>query len=930
MSTHLGSFLRKSLSRKSVKEEKGGASNNNNNNNTVAHAAASNLPSPPIQLKAAKKAFTDFKSPRMANDKRGSALKVLNQFLIEQPTIGERYHFWKHEFKDLFCFETLDILQTRYFYLKLIVVLFTFLQSNYCLQQVVNSIKSSPEGSLLYDQIQYSKKLIEADESIMEAITRRTPPVGAFGTKNVHEFDDIMSLAKELLVFKPEPTLRRHNSLRRSNSNLQRQNSLRRSDSNLEVQSNLRRSNSDRRCPPTSSSPIPSSSLDSTIEVENEHESAQGTNNNINARVIGGRASPHESRSDTSSCFLPSIPESSSESAEVPSVSELPSVNSTFEGQRKNDDAAAAKDDDDLDVTLRPHTSTSPRPLSPVSSVDSAIEDEGEIEVIFPNENDEIAAETVVEKKSGPGASLPPPPPLPGVSIPLPHPLPGASIPPPLPLPGASIPPPPPLPGASIPPPPPLPGTSAPPLNLSTPLLANGTTPPPPPPPGGGFNFLTCGFKKPESTKCVKYSKMNPTVACRWNPINDNDAKNTIFATIESPPLSDGFVGEMERLFKKKPQNSCRPSLALKSTKEAALTSLNDKKKLAIELVFRKLKMSVDDLMKAVTTSLNPNVSKDILENLLKVFPTENELEPYKSLISTSNLDDADLFCFHVSRQTGFKFLIELIVAKQELEADMQRSHGSICTIQLAFDNIICVFPQLKMLCEKVWQIGNYLNQNTNNYGAAGFEFNDLDRILMITTEDSPMKINVMDVIIENFPSMRSELFKILKLKISISEASKPVLDEITGIIDAAARKVKDLEGRLEEIEINDNMKDPAKSDLHKISNLIEEQKQAVDKLNDTKTEVFRYLVVKKLSIGEFFDYFKTVITTIETAAEKQSSEFSRHDTYRHSMVETPTQSSFQRDACVRQSFRVPAQTSASANAPILKDFLQKRRSHVS
>lgn len=63
------------------------------------------------------------------------------------------------------------------------------------LQSIVNSIKNPPEGSLLYDQIQYFKKLIEADESIMEALTRHSPPVGTFGTKNAHEFDDIMSLA---------------------------------------------------------------------------------------------------------------------------------------------------------------------------------------------------------------------------------------------------------------------------------------------------------------------------------------------------------------------------------------------------------------------------------------------------------------------------------------------------------------------------------------------------------------------------------------------------------------------------------------------------------------------------------------------------------------------------------------------------------------
>ena len=46
--------------------------------------------------------------------------------------------------------------------------------------------------------------------------------------------------------------------------------------------------------------------------------------------------------------------------------------------------------------------------------------------------------------------------------------------------------------------------------------------------------------------------------------------------------------------------------------------------------------MSVKELMNAVTTSLNPNVSKDALESLLKTFSTENELEPYRALLSCS------------------------------------------------------------------------------------------------------------------------------------------------------------------------------------------------------------------------------------------------------------------------------------------------------
>uniref|UniRef100_A0A914Y9K4 Uncharacterized protein n=1 Tax=Panagrolaimus superbus TaxID=310955 RepID=A0A914Y9K4_9BILA len=202
-------------------------------------------------------------------------------------------------------------------------------------------------------------------------------------------------LKQELLAFKPESALKRRNFLRRSNSNLQRQGSFRRSDSDR---------------PSTCSPPIPSS-LDAT--VEEEQESAQDVNNN---KIEDGghqqQEVPRQSHSETSSCFLPSIPEqpyeSAAESYEVPplpSASQLVSLSSTFDDERENEDAVevgnkseAAKDDDDIheheDTTLRPEASTSPRTHSPVPSIDSAIEDCDEAEDILPSDEncEEVAA----------------------------------------------------------------------------------------------------------------------------------------------------------------------------------------------------------------------------------------------------------------------------------------------------------------------------------------------------------------------------------------------------------------------------------------------------------------------------------------------------------------------------------------------------------
>uniref|UniRef100_A0AC34GRI5 FH2 domain-containing protein n=1 Tax=Panagrolaimus sp. ES5 TaxID=591445 RepID=A0AC34GRI5_9BILA len=855
----VGSFLRRRLSR--TKEEK--------DHHHPIIQAVSKL-TEPVELKTAKKAFTDLKSPKHGHEKKAAALELINQFLMEQPTIGERYYHWKHAFKGL--------------------------------QSIIDTIENPPEGSLLFDQIQYFHKLIEADESIMEALTRHAPSVGTFGTKNVHEFDDIMLLAKELLVFKPESSLRRQGSINRSNSNLQRKGSIRQSDSCLQTPTVIRRSNSDSRCRSTATSSI--TSLDSETEVEHEQlqEEEELNNNEVSQVFVTAPTTPL-------GYFSTRAPSPLYRCSAVPPPPSTDSSNaSTTDDENEQEE----------EVSPQPEIAAPPLPLPvtlPFKFLDSIIEVENEEEQEEEVNNNEVSNAFVT----------PPTTPLRRFSTPALPPLPGCS----------SIPPPPPLPSTPGAPPPP-PGLfdntmTPPPRGSSAPLFGNGMTPPPPPPPTGGFNFLTCGFKKPESKKCIKYKKDIQTVPCRWTALNDNDAKDTIFEKIESKRLTNEDIDEIGFLFTKRPPNSCRPSLGQRSIKEVAFNSVNDKKKLAIELLFKKLRMTVPDLIETVTTSLNPDVSKDILESLLKSFPTENELEPYKNLMSCSDFGDADLFCFHVSRQSGFKFLIELIVAKQELEADMQRSHGSINIIQTAFESIARVYPQLKMLCEKVWQIGNYLNQNTNNYGAAGFEFSDLVRVLSITTEDSLIKLSVMDVIAEKFGPLKSEFFEISNLKTVISEASKPVLDEITGIIDMAARKVKDLEDRLEEIEINENMKDPAKNDLHMITSLINEQREAVEKLNDTKMKVFRYLVVKKMSIGEFFDYFKTIITTIDNAYEKQSSsEIFRNDSFRHSMMETPTASPFQKDLSHRQSYRPIPQTSTSSELPNLKEYLQKRRSFLS
>lgn len=101
----------------------------------------------------------------------------------------------------------------------------------------------------------------------------------------------------------------------------------------------------------------------------------------------------------------------------------------------------------------------------------------------------------------------------------------------------------------------------------------------------------------------------------------------------------------------------------------------------------------------------------------------------------------------------------------------MDRVSISLRMIQRGFEVIQKVYAPLKTLCERVWQIGNYLNQKTPNYGAAGFIFNDLVRILLMTGDEGAVKTSVIDVIVGNFPELKEDLSKIVDLKNFILEA---------------------------------------------------------------------------------------------------------------------------------------------------------------
>ena len=196
----------------------------------------------------------------------------------------------------------------------------------------------------------------------------------------------------------------------------------------------------------------------------------------------------------------------------------------------------------------------------------------------------------------------------------------------------------------------------------------------------------------------------------------------------------------------------------------------------------------------------------------------------------------------------------------------MTRTAKSIKSIQDAFNEIIANYSHWQTVCIKIWQIGNFLNQKTTNFGAAGFIFNDLNRLFQLNAEET--KKTLIEFLLDNMPLLKMDLMKICTMKGTVMNAGKQILDEITGIIDGDLKKVENMLTRLDNIDIDEEMKRSARTDLEKIALHISQHRTSIIHLNDTKMSVFSYLVVKNMSISEFFIYVGEIITTIESAMD--------------------------------------------------------------
>ncbi|GMS78080.1 hypothetical protein PENTCL1PPCAC_255, partial [Pristionchus entomophagus] len=346
----------------------------------------------------------------------------------------------------------------------------------------------------------------------------------------------------------------------------------------------------------------------------------------------------------------------------------------------------------------------------------------------------------------------------------------------------ATAPPPPPLPGTflrpsgscGIPPPPPLPPGGL--------LIRGGGPPPPPPLPPGGIGMMRGGPPPPPLPGAVaviprirELKKERNTMSVLWESVPSMHDES-LWSERSEMDMNDDELEELQRSFER-PRVVPRSEKRTTSAKESSAYALTHQRAMNIEITLKKIKKeteaSYESMLERLERDEMAREHVDLLGLILKHYPTDNELAPFKPISLEVVVGEANRFCWHLSRKPVLRVKAQLMIAKETLNADLRSVEASMATLETGIAAAKSDF--IKDFLFKVLEYGNYLNQGTPHRRVDGFAISSLISVLNQKGPADAGAKRIVDVLARYWKTS-DEVMKTLKI---LSTASKIDLDEV-------------------------------------------------------------------------------------------------------------------------------------------------------
>ncbi|ORY53477.1 FH2-domain-containing protein [Rhizoclosmatium globosum] len=421
--------------------------------------------------------------------------------------------------------------------------------------------------------------------------------------------------------------------------------------------------------------------------------------------------------------------------------------------------------------------------------------------------------------------SAPPPPPAPPVSFappPPPPPMMGGPPPPPPPMMGGPPPPPPPMMGGGPPPPPPpmmgggkklifmkipdhVPTIGPPP---PPPPMMGGPPPPPgfgpPPPPGAP---VAPGLQLPPSKPTNLSSK--PLKALNWTKIPPLKIKETVFATLDDAEiheqLKDSYI-EFEDLFAAKELKEMKKDVTKGSSESIntsgpkEITFLDTKRSQNTNIMLKAIKMSPATIAQAVESCDLTTLKQFIINELLKVVPTDDEIQSIKLYENeVENLAVAERFFQAMSGISSYEQKLRAMYFQSSYDELLDDVENMIGWLKRATWDVRDS-KKFKELLAIILALGNYMNSGQRG-GAYGFKLNTLLKLIDTKSSIQNRKHTLLHYLTEIMPKKFPEVIGFQEELSHVDDGAKVTIPQIRQIVVSIRDNLSSIKGLLSKLE---------------------------------------------------------------------------------------------------------------------------------
>ncbi|KAI8815088.1 hypothetical protein BJ742DRAFT_782312 [Cladochytrium replicatum] len=418
-----------------------------------------------------------------------------------------------------------------------------------------------------------------------------------------------------------------------------------------------------------------------------------------------------------------------------------------------------------------------------------------------------------------PGFAPPPPPPPPGAPgysagpPPPPPPPPAFGGPPPPPPPpgfgGPPPPPPPPPPGGGPPPPPPPPGGGPPP----PPPPPGGGPPPPPPPPGGGppppppggrappFTVPPSPFANMPPPKKTNLSS-KPLKSLNWTKLPQMKVSDTIWKDLDDTVIHNHMKEEysqFEDLFAAK-ETKMKADAGSSESLVKEITFLDPKRSQNCNIMLKAIKKQPKEIKRAIHMCDTNALPRDVLNELLKFIPTEEELAMLKQYENdVENLASAEKFLWELSEISRYGEKLRSLHFRTCYEEYVDDAETMIGALAGATTDVR-ESKKLKELFKVILALGNYLNSGARG-GAYGFKLNTILKLADTKSQLSHRKHTLLHYLTELVDRKFPEAAGFEKELLHIDEGSKVTIPGVRQVLTMLRENINFIKQLLEKIE---------------------------------------------------------------------------------------------------------------------------------